>query len=173
MQYTCTCVCLHAHVLHDCIHEEWAAEAWRKQLKWKECTMRWGGRVRESSKYKTRKTPVVWFSRSSSRRRNALGCSVVHAPSNYPSTLSGGARLVGDQRATCCFQIKLDTYISVMITNMEPYTTLISNKPQPLLIFQSNCIVTKGFSVLDGSCDAWSDYLGFLCSLTSFIQTHI
>lgn len=60
-----------------------------------------------------------------------------------------------------------------MTTNAEPYTTLIGNKAQPLLIFQSNYIATKGFSVLDSSCDAWSDYLGFLCALTSFVQTHI
>lgn len=59
-----------------------------------------------------------------------------------------------------------------MITNTEPYTMLISDKPQPLLIFQSNYIAEKGLSVLDGSRDAYSDYLGFLCALTSFIQTH-
>lgn len=47
-----------------------------------------------------------------------------------------------------------DKYISVMITNTEPYTTPISDKPQPLLILQSNYIAEKGLSVLDGSCDA-------------------
>lgn len=72
----------HMYSMHACMHAEWAAEVRREQLKWKESTMRREGGVRESSKYKPRKTPVVWFSQSS-RRRNALGCSVMHAPSNY------------------------------------------------------------------------------------------
>lgn len=111
----------------------------------RESTTRREGRVRESWKCKPRKTPVVWFSQRGTRRRNALGGSVMQAPSNYlqPYQEELGWREIS--AASYWAQIKPDKYISVMITNAEPYTTLISDKPQPLLIFQGNHIATAGF----------------------------
>lgn len=163
MQHTCIYV-------HACMHTQ-REKGGHTESSWERAWWERTGRVRESCKYKPRKTPVVWFGQS--RRRNALGCSVMQAPSNYLQPYQEEQRLEGDHRATYWARIKPDKYISVMITNTEPYTLRwLAINLDHCLFFRAITFAAKTLSVLDGSRDAWSDYPGFLCALTSFIQTH-
>lgn len=107
------------------------------------------GELGESSKHKPRKTPVVLFSRRG-RGRDALGCSVMHVLSNYLQPYQVEAQLASCRSAQryAVIKIRLDKYISVMITSTDPYATLINHKLQTLLFFsppQSNYIAAEGF----------------------------
>lgn len=112
---------MHMHMFQQAAMCEQAA-VWRDT---------WMGELGESSKHKPRKTPVVLFSRRG-RGRDALGCSVMHVLSNYLQPYQEEARLASCRSAQryAVIKIRLDKYISVMITSTDPYATLINHKPQ-------------------------------------------
>lgn len=68
--------CKQGHAPHASVHGE--VESEQAEM----CRETAMGELGESSKHKPRKTPVVLFSRRG-RGRDALGCSVMHALSNY------------------------------------------------------------------------------------------